>query len=389
MKYSPPNRPQRWLGFLDLCPTRLTALALLAGSLAAGCSDSPDESSDVLPPKGAQEVHLNLQTLRPEIRKIRESIVGTGSIGAAQTSDIGVVLPGIVERVYVKVGDKVEKGQPLFQTRRTDYEIGVQLARAEMTAAEARAKQARLEYERAEELLGKNFISQAQLDTAENARGAADAETGISKARLAQAEQRLTDTVVRAPYDGVVTRRNVDEGTYKSAQSFSADGSVLQLQDIHVVVAVVHVPEVYIKKISVGMPADLFIDGMADVFPSEIWVINDKVDQRARTLEVRFAMTNEDYRVKPGLFVRAEIRPPGRTAMLLDQRAILDRADSPHVFLLEGGKARRQSIVLREYDGTYVEIVSGLAPDASIIVGPDLVRLVDGDPIRGSINVDR
>ena len=367
----------------------MAAIALLAGALAAGCGNSPDESSDVMPPKGVQDAQLSLQILHLEIREVRESIVGTGTIGAAQTSNIGVVLPGIVERVYVKVGDRVKKGQALFQTRRTDYEISVQLARAEMTAAEARAEQARLDYERAEELLGKGFISQAQLDTAGNSQRAADAETGVSKARLAQAEQRLTDTVVRAPYDGVITRRNVDEGTYKSAQAFSADGSVLQLQDIHVVVAVVHIPEIYIKKINIGMPADLFIDGMADVFQSEIWVINDKVDQRARTLEVRFAMANEDYRIKPGLFVRAEVHPPGRTAMLLDQQAILDRSDSPHVFLLEDGRARRQSIVLREYDGTHAEIVSGLAPDASIIVGPDLIRLVDGDPIRDSINVDR
>lgn len=359
----------------------------MTGALSVGCSESQHEEADS--PPQAQISTLRLQTLQPEIREIRESIVGTGTIGAAQTSNIGVVTPGIVERVFVKVGDHVEKGQPLFQTRKNDYEISVQLARAELTAAQARAAQARLDYERAQDLLDKKFISQAQLDTAGNSQRAADAETGVSKARLAQAEQRLADTVVRAPYDGVVTGRNVDEGTYKSAQTFSADGSVLQLQEIHIVVAVVRVPEIYVTNLSLGTPADLFIDGMGDVLETEIWVINDKADPVSRTVEVRFALENEDYRIKPGLFVRAEIHPPGRTAMLLAQNAILDRSGSPHVFSLEDGVARMQAVVLREYDGTSVEIVSGLDESATVLIGPDLVRLSDGDLIPGVLDAAR
>ena len=163
-------------------PGRLVAVALLAGSLAGGCSSSHDDEVERVAP--APVSVLRLQTLRPEIREIHESIVGTGTIGAAQTSNIGVVTPGIVERVFVKVGDQVKKGQPLFRTRKNDYEISVELARAELTAAQARAEQARLDYERAKDLLGKNFISQAQLDTAGNSQKVANAETGVAKARL-------------------------------------------------------------------------------------------------------------------------------------------------------------------------------------------------------------
>ena len=350
-------------------------------SLTAGCSDSSDDAADS--PPQTQVSTLRLQTIHPEIREIRDSIVGTGTIGAAQTSNIGVVTPGIVERIFVKVGDHVEKGEPLFQTRKNDYEISVQLARAELRATEARAEQARLDYERAKDLLDKNFISQAQLDTTGNAQRAAIAEAGVSKARLAQAEQRLADTTVRAPYKGVVTSRNVDEGTYKSAQTFSADGSVLQLSQIHIVVAVVRIPDSYLEHLVVGTPADIFIGGMNDVLKSEIWVINDKVDMQSRTVEVRFALANDDYRIKPGLFVRVEIYPPGRSAMLLRQDAILDRSGNPHVFLGVNGVARAQPVVTRDYDATHMEIVSGLDEDAAVLIGPDLVRLADGDLIPG------
>ena len=366
---------------------RLVTLAVLSGSLAVGCGESTVDSSDS--PPLAQTSPLRLQTVRPESREIQESITGTGTIGAAQTSNIGVVTPGIVERVFVKVGDHVEKGQPLFQTRQNDYELAVQLAHAELTATEARAEQARLDFDRAKDLLEKEFISQAQLDTAQNSLKAAIAETGVSKARLAQAEQTLADTVVRAPYDGVVTSRNVDEGTYKSAQTFSSDGSVIQLKDIRIVVAVVRVPEIHLKSLRPGTPADLFVDGFDDAVQSDIWVINDKVDPQSRTIEVRFALANDDYQIKPGLFVRAEIHPPARPAMLLAQEAVLDRSGTPHVFLFGDGTARRKAIVLRDYDATSVEILSGLDETAVVLVGPDLARLSDGDPLPDPLDAAR
>ena len=366
---------------------RLVTLVVLSGSLAVGCGESTVDSSDS--PPLAQTSPLRLQTLRPKSREIQESITGTGTIGAAQTSNIGVVTPGIVERVFVRVGDHVEKGQPLFQTRQNDYELAVQLARAELAAAEARAEQARLDFDRAKDLLEKEFISQAQLDTAQNSLKAAIAETGVSKARLAQAEQTLADTVVRAPYDGVVTSRNVDEGTYKSAQTFSSDGSVIQLKDIRIVVAVVRVPEIHLKSLRPGTPADLFVDGFDDAVQSDIWVINDKVDPQSRTIEVRFALANDDYQIKPGLFVRAEIHPPARPAMLLAQEAVLDRSGTPHVFLFGDGTARRKAIVLRDYDATSVEILSGLDETAVVLVGPDLARLSDGDPLPDPLDAAR
>ena len=361
----------------------------LVGSLVAGCSDPADDIQDVSQPGQLQVAVRRLQILHPEVQEISESVTGTGTIAAAQTSNIGVVTPGIVEYVYVKVGDRIKKGQPLFQTRKSDYEISRQLALAELTATEARAEQARLDYERAIDLLEKNFISQAQLDTTGNSLKAANAEVGVAEARLAQATQRLADTVVRAPYDGVVTARNVDEGTYKSAQTFSADGSVLQLQQINTVAAIVRVPEIYVTRFAIGTPADIFIDGMDAVFQAEIYAVNDKIDRRSRTVEVRFALPNDDYSIKPGLFVRAEIHPPERSAMLLEQDAVLDRSGSPHVFLLEDGVARERAVLFREYDPSKIEILSGLSEGESILVGPDLNRLTDGDPVPGILDATR
>ena len=75
--------------------------------------------------------------------------------------------------------------------------------------------------------------------------------------------------------------------------------------------------------------------------------------------------------------------------MLLNQETVLDRLSNPHVFLLDAGVAGLQPVVLREFDTASVEIVSGLDEDDYVLMGPDLIRLVDGDPVPDNIDADR
>jgi len=75
--------------------------------------------------------------------------------------------------------------------------------------------------------------------------------------------------------------------------------------------------------------------------------------------------------------------------MLLEQDAVLDRSGSPHVFLLEDGVARERAVLFREYDPRKLEILSGLDESESILVGPDLNRLTDGDPVPGILDATR
>ena len=380
-KDQPMNRSMRPCALARVSRQSLALLALVAvvGPLLEGCRDAQNDLGAPYQSASEHEPSLEVQIVHPQQQEIRDSIVGTGTIAAAQTSNIGVAVAGIVERIFVGVGDRVEKGQALFQTRRNNYDIGVQMAAAEVAVAEARAAQARLDFGRTQELLHKGVISQAQLDVAASALKATKAQVAFAEAALLQAKQDLEDTIVRAPYEGVITARKVDEGTYRSEQTFSGDSSVIQLQKIDIVVAIVQVPEIHLAKLSLRTPAKLFVDGLDDVFDSEILIINDKVDPQTRTVEVRLPIANEDYRVKDGLFVRAELFPPARSVVLLDRRAVLGRPHDPHVFLLEDGTARKHSIALRDFDTTHVEIVSGLDSDAPVLAGVDLQRLADGD----------
>ncbi|CAN0605710.1 unnamed protein product, partial [Ectocarpus sp. 12 AP-2014] len=93
--------------------------------------------------------------------------------------------------------------------------------------------------------------------------------------------------------------------------------------------------------------------------------------------------------IKPGLFVQAEIHLPERLAMLLNHEAVLDRQNSPHVFLAKDGVAQRRDIVLNDFDATGVEVVAGLNDEDFVLIGPDLSRLVDGTPLPEDINADR
>ena len=133
-----------------------------------------------------------------------------------QRSNLGALVLGPVDRIFVRVGDRVAKGAPLFRTRQADYQRRLNEALAAVRLARAEAQQAERTNERVQALKPRGFVSLSRVDEAETAVAVAKARVSQAEAVAATAQQALNDTIVRAPYDAVVTSRNVDEGVYLS-----------------------------------------------------------------------------------------------------------------------------------------------------------------------------
>ena len=146
---------------------------------------------------------------------------------------------------------------------------------------------------------------------------------------------------------------------------------------LNIIVALVRLPAVELSRISIGSPARVTIDGIGQTFDSQIHVINDLVDFESRTIDVRLGIENDDYLIKPGLFVRVEITPEPRTLLIASRQAVLG-SESHHVFINQNGIARRVAVTIREMDTQQVEITSGLTAGQSLLLGNNLTRLQDG-----------
>jgi len=321
---------------------------------------------------------LNLRLFAAELKTVQSPIIGTGTIFAHKTSKIGPLVEGPVVRIHVNVGDNVKKGDPLFEIRADSYRFIYDESYARLAEAEARVRDAKPALERAQKLMKNKNISQARLDKAHSALALVRAKIAFAKVRTERAKKDLEDTVVHAPFNGVVTFRYVDEGVYLSNRVPGGNSAVIELQKIDIVTAIVQVPSRELEKLYVGAPVKLVIDGISNPVTAKITIINDKVDVATRTVEVRIVIKNSGYAIKPGLFIRAEILPKSRKALVIPRHAVQGPRGSRYVFVLRDGKAVRMSVRTVDHDATHVEIISGLNGAKRVLSGPDLPGLIDG-----------
>ncbi len=314
--------------------------------------------------------------------QIEKTVFASGTITAKQTSNIGPLVEGVIEKIFVKVGDRVKLGDPLFQTRKVDFERRVDEAKAAMNLANIRGVQAKRNYDRAKELASQENISQARLDDVETSFQIAGAEKLQAKAALETAEQQLADTVVHAPFDGVITARNVDEGVYLSNR-FSMGGSsaVVRIQEISIVAAIVQTPEENLGLLALNQPAKVQIQGHEEGYDSFVYILNDLVDPQTRTVELRLPIRNEDYAIKPGQFAEARIILPPQELLVIPRSAIVSVGNTIFVFVIQNNVVNRIAVEAREFDTEHMEIVNGLQEGDSIVLSPP-DTLKNGERLR-------
>jgi RND family efflux transporter MFP subunit len=358
-------------------PRRLRA-APLALALALAACGREEAAPVAAPSEGPAPIPV---LARPVLREsIVEPVLGTGTIAPHKTTDVGPRVSGIVDAIFVAVGDRVEEGDPLFRTRTVDYEIRVREAESAARLARASAEKARRDFARIETLHEQNVASDERLDAVRTASEMAAAQRDQAEAALAQARQNLLDTTVRAPYRGVITRRFVDEGAMLSTL-MTAGNAVVQIMKTDVVVAIVQLPELHLARVRVGTRGVVRVDGLDRVYETEVAVLNDRVDPASRAFEVRLGIQNPDYALKPGLFAELELVPEPREATLLERAALLGGTSAPHVYVLADGRAARRPVRIAELDAMRVEVLEGVAPGERVLLGPNLTQLTDGAPV--------
>ena len=345
--------------------------------LAAGCGGAETPTARASPPEPAPVVLTSSEVLR---EAIVEPVLGTGTITADKTTDVGPRVSGIIDTIHVAVGDRVEEGDPLFRTRPTDYEIRVREAESAARLSRANAQKAERDLERIRTLHGQNVASDERLDAVRTAYEMAAAQRDQAEAGLSQARQNLADTTVRAPYRGVITRRFVDEGAMLSTM-MTVGNAVVQIMKMDVVAAIVQLPELQLARVHVGTPGVVRVDGIERSYETQVTILNDRVDHVSRAFEVRLAIENDDYALKPGLFAEVELHPEPREATLIARSALLGGEGSTYVFVLSDGHAARRPVRIRELDAERVEVVAGLAPGEHVLLGPNLTQLADGSPV--------
>lgn len=366
---------------------RLTAATFAVGlTLAAGgCGPASKPAETKTPEAAAASEALSVTPIKVERVSVATPITGSGNITPLRQTDIGPSVDGIIQEVMVAVGSTVKKGQPLFRTRDVDIRLQVQEMERQVALARAQNANAEADLRRQTALKAGGWVSQSRMDAMHTNAEVTHAQAGVWEARLAQARQQLADTVVRAPYDGVITRKDVFEGRFMATRFGGGPGGasgVVQIMDIDTVAAIVNVPEVYVSQLKLDMPAKVHIDGFDKAFDATVAVINHRVDNQTRSVEVRIAIANKDHKILPGLFCSVELMPAPRSVLVADRKSILGGEGARYAFIAENGRAKKITLSTRDLDGDRVEILSNVPAGTQLLGGPSLARLSDGIAIK-------
>ena len=352
---------------------RLTVLLCLLCSLIGACTEGGREDQSVAPQTDiiaeSEASIIRVETISAEETLLAEPLIASGTIAAKQTSNIGALAEGVVERIFVRVGDRVQKGDPLFRTRQIDYQRRLIEAEAMRDVAQAEVARANTLVDRYTPLAPDGVVSGVVFDDAKTALEVARANLRLSETEVETAEQALTDTIVRAPFNGSVTARYIDEGVFMS-NSFSGMGNsaVVQIQECEIAAGILFAPESELARLRLGLTGRLYVDGRGDAIQSEILILNDRVDPVSRMVEIRMAFANPDCRVKAGQSVRAEVNVDQRPAIVVPRIAVRGTGDDRYIYVVSGGKVQRRVVKISDLDAGRTEVLDGLSIGEKVIL---------------------
>jgi membrane fusion protein (multidrug efflux system) len=268
-------------------------------------------------------------------------------------------LPGVVARVAFESGRPVTKGDVLV-------ELDTRQEHAQLSAAEAQLELARLTFERMKELVAEDAVSRAEYDEAAAARKQAEA-------RIQEVLATIERKTIRAPFSGVLGIREVNLGQY-----LTGGAAVVPLQSLDPIYVDIGVPQQYASQLRLGARVHVTPgESAAGEYTGRITAVDSVVDEATRNVRVQATFANSKGRLRPGMFVQAQLRLGGtRSVIALPATAISYAPYGDSVFVVtdmndEGGRpyrgVRQQVVTLGASRGDQIAVLSGLEAGDEVV----------------------
>lgn len=318
--------------------------------------------------KGASGNQSQMPTVTvaiPSRESVETVISGTGSLAAKREMPVGVAGEGgLVTRVLVEPGTWVAKGQVLATV---DRSVQVQTAdslAASVRVAEADAKLAQANLDRAQSLVSNGFVSKADIDRLTAARDQAAARVRVARAQLGETQARNHRLDIRAPEAGLVLTRQVEPGQIVGAGS----GVLFRMAMAGQMELRAQLAEADIQRTHVGSTAQVTPTGSSETFSGTVWQVSPIIDPNTRQGIARVQLSYNPA-LRPGGFASVKIVAGSQSAVILPQSAIQSDAKGNYVYTLDAkDQAVRTSVVTGEVTDAGVSIAQGLAGTERVVL---------------------
>ena len=330
----------------------------------------------------------------------------TGYVVARRMATVSAKIPGKVREVLIEEGQRVEAGQIIATLEPIDAEQQRSLSASQLAAARSQAVGVQAQLREAEanagrlgQLVGQKLVSRAQYEQAVAQRDALRAQLATSRrnADVAQdglriAAQGVDNTIVRAPFAGVVIAKAAQPGEIISPMAASGGftrsgiGTIVDMDSLEVEV---EVGEAFIGRVKPGMPVEATLNAYQDwKIPAEVIAIIPAADRGKATVKVRVALKQKDARIVPDMGVRVSFleaaKPTDAKAqpgVLAPSAAITQRDGKDVAFVLSGETVQQRTVKPGRSLGDDREVLEGLASGDAVVLDPP-EQLIDGSRVR-------
>jgi membrane fusion protein (multidrug efflux system) len=384
--------------------------AVVAALFSAACTG--ERTSAAAPP---EPTPVSIRAAQVESRSIDRFLRVTGSLAADEQADVAAETGGRVIGTPVERGTRVTAGAVLIRISPAEADATLREADANAAQLEARlglaagqtfdavrvpdvlnAKAsldwAEAEFSRIKALLDQKVVSPAeyeqrltqvqaarqQYQTALNAAQQSFRSLQGARARVDLARKSAADTVVRAPFSGIVAERLVSTGDYVTRGMKIA--TVVRIDPVRVELTV---PEQYLSLVTVGQLVRLTVDAYPEeVFTAKVRFVSPALKKDQRALTVEAVAQNADNRLKPGLFATALLQQPAAApALLVPASAVETVAGTSRVYVIAGTKVEERIVTIGEKLGDRLELASGVKPGERVAANPR-GKLADGARVQ-------
>ena len=377
----------------------VVVLLILAGTLGVGFWQHHSLHAEVM--ATAQARRDLVPSVRTAVIRASDgfrSAAWPGTTEAFEQANLYARASGYISKRTVDIGSRVKSGNLLAEIKAPEIEHQIAqadgtLAQLQATLLQAKANRdlAQVTWERNSKLVKDGWTTQQQGDTDRLTLQARDAAVAVAAANITAQEaqlrvlnqQKAYQSVV-APFDGVITQRNIDIGSL--VQADAASGTILfALMNSDVIRIQLYVPQDDAFGVTPGTEAVVRVPEMPGrEFAGTVARIADALQPGSRTLLTEIDVPNPDHALSPGLYCRVELKIPRKTpSMIVPSEAIIFNRDGLSVAVVENGVVHIRSITSVRDFGTSMEVSAGVVTGDNVILNPQ-VDLAEGRKVTAT-----
>ena len=307
-----------------------------------------------LPVKAAPATHATLNV----------EVTAVGTLRADETVMVRPEIAGRVETIHFREGQKVRQGETLVTLDQEEYQ-------AQLASSAAQLALEQSSYRRLQDMDRQQLASQQNLDEAKAKLDTARAQQELNRVRLSK-------TVIRAPFDGMIGLRKISPGAY-----VKPGDDIVALESLGAMKLDFRVPETYLARLAVDQRLAARVDAYPEQsFEGTIYAIEPALDEETRTVLLRARLPNPHNQLRPGLFARVSLILERReNALVVPEQAIVPVGQTTFVYRVVDGKAVMTPVKLGLRRPGLVEILEGLSA-GDLVVTDGQLKIRDGAAVQ-------